>query len=114
MRMFLVSNFLPEVTQQIHSLRARGVISFHTESAFGTERRALCKSVGISCNTSVISLFYQILSNIASRLLKGFLATKLQTCGKIKNMSKTSVGIIVVILFIGGFLLLNKFMNNAR
>jgi hypothetical protein len=29
MRMFRVSDFLPDVTQHIHSLRASGVISFH-------------------------------------------------------------------------------------
>jgi hypothetical protein len=29
--------FLPEITQQIHSLRANGVMSSHTACAFGTE-----------------------------------------------------------------------------
>ncbi len=31
----LVSDFLPEVTQQIHSFRASGVISCHSASALG-------------------------------------------------------------------------------
>ena len=49
MRIVLVSAFLPEVTQQIHSLRESGVISSHTASAFGEESRAFCKSAGTLC-----------------------------------------------------------------
>jgi hypothetical protein len=45
-RLSLVSDFFAEVTQQIHSLRASGVISFQTASAFGAEAIAFFKSVG--------------------------------------------------------------------
>src|SRR3989344_3488004 len=48
-RIFLVSAFLPEVTQQIHSLRASGVISSHTARAFGAEKIAFRQSSGILC-----------------------------------------------------------------
>src|SRR3989304_7294598 len=43
---FLVSSFLTNVTQQIHSLRARGVRSSHTSSALGSESKASRKSAG--------------------------------------------------------------------
>src|SRR6186997_2378723 len=42
-RIFLVSTFLPDVTQQIHSLRASGVISSHTAFAAGVTISALRK-----------------------------------------------------------------------
>ena len=47
-----VSAFLGEMTQQIHSFRASGVISSHTAKAFGSEVRAFCKSGGILCKVS--------------------------------------------------------------
>src|SRR3989338_4516746 len=56
----LVSLFLPEVTQQIHSLRASGVISCHTESAFESEIRAFRKSAGNVCTTPVAASFVVI------------------------------------------------------
>src|SRR3989338_6926538 len=45
----LVSTFLPDVTQQIHSLRASGVISSHTARAAGVPLSAFRKSLGILC-----------------------------------------------------------------
>src|SRR4051812_8364435 len=48
---FLVSGVLTEVVQQIHSLRASGVMSSHAASAFRSAARAFCKSVGTSCAT---------------------------------------------------------------
>lgn len=48
-RIFLVSAFLPDVTQQIHSLRASGVMSSHTAFAAGVRMRAFCQSSGIVC-----------------------------------------------------------------
>jgi len=53
-RMLLVSAFLPDMTQQIHSLRASGVISSHATLAAEDETRAFRKSAGILC----IRLFY--------------------------------------------------------
>ena len=60
MRIFRVSDFLPDITQQIHSLRASGVISFHVVCAAGVEARAFRKSPGILCAASflVIRSFY--------------------------------------------------------
>jgi hypothetical protein len=45
----LVSGFLTEITQQIHSLRASGVISSHFARAVASEIRALRKSAGKLC-----------------------------------------------------------------
>jgi len=45
----LVSGFLTEMTQQIHSLRASGVISSHFARAAESEIRTLRKSAGIVC-----------------------------------------------------------------
>lgn len=44
-----VSAFLPEVIQQIHSLRASGVVSFHVASALGCASSALRTSAGSVC-----------------------------------------------------------------
>jgi len=44
-----VSARFPEVTQQIHSFRASGVMSSHTESAAGADLRAFLKSEGSVC-----------------------------------------------------------------
>jgi len=46
---FLVSGFLTEITQQIHSLRANGVMSSHFVRAAGSELRAFRKSAGTLC-----------------------------------------------------------------
>jgi hypothetical protein len=46
MRRFLVSSFLADVTQQIHSFRARGVISAQRLFAATSDARALRKSGG--------------------------------------------------------------------
>src|ERR1700739_1505497 len=45
----LVSGFLTEITQQIHSLRASGVISSHFARATASEMRTLRKSAGTLC-----------------------------------------------------------------
>ena len=65
-RMTLVSAFALEVTQQIHSLRASGVMSSQSAKTFGAEIIALRKSGGIVCTTPfpvesalvVIQIFY--------------------------------------------------------
>src|SRR5437016_9835960 len=45
----LVSGFLTEITQQIHSLRASGVIASHFARAAGSEMRTFRKSAGTLC-----------------------------------------------------------------
>jgi len=45
----LVSDFLTDITQQIHSLRASGVISSHFARAAGSEMRTFRKSAGTLC-----------------------------------------------------------------
>jgi len=45
----LVSGFFTEVTQQIHSLRASGVISSHFARAAESEMRTFRKSAGTRC-----------------------------------------------------------------
>src|SRR6202047_5418013 len=47
----LVSGFLTEITQQIHSFRASGVISSHFARATGSEMRTFRKSGGTLCTT---------------------------------------------------------------
>jgi hypothetical protein len=49
MRRRRVSSSLAEVTQQIHSLRARGVMSAHTCLATGSAAMAMRRSAGILC-----------------------------------------------------------------
>ncbi len=49
MRMARVSDFLPEVTQHIHSLRASGVMSVHSASTFGVLVMDFLKSAGSVC-----------------------------------------------------------------
>jgi hypothetical protein len=46
MRRFLVTSFLADVTQQIHSLRASGVIAAHRPFAAASDSMALRKSDG--------------------------------------------------------------------
>ena len=46
MRFTLVSALTPDVTQQIHSLRASGVISFQSVVIFTSLRMAFLKSFG--------------------------------------------------------------------
>jgi hypothetical protein len=48
MRLFLVDSFLADVTQQIHSFRASGVISAQSLLAAALDAMALRKSVGSS------------------------------------------------------------------
>jgi hypothetical protein len=53
----LVSGFLTEITQQIHSLRASGVISSHFARATGSEMRTFSKSAGTLCTAPGESAF---------------------------------------------------------
>ena len=46
MRFARVSSFFADVTQQIHSLRASGVMSAHTSFAMASDSIALRKSAG--------------------------------------------------------------------
>lgn len=49
MRRFLVSSFLADVTQHIHSLRASGVMVAHTSVTIASDSIALRKSAGMRC-----------------------------------------------------------------
>ena len=49
MRRLLVSSFLADVTQHIHSLRASGVMLAHTSAMRASDSIALRKSAGILC-----------------------------------------------------------------
>jgi hypothetical protein len=53
----LVSGFLTEITQQIHSLRASDVMSSHFASATGSEMRTFRKSAGTLCTAPGESAF---------------------------------------------------------
>jgi hypothetical protein len=56
----LVSGFLTEIAQQIHSLRASGVISSHFASAAVSEMRASRKSAGTLCTAPAEIAFFVI------------------------------------------------------
>jgi len=56
MRILLVSALLPEITQQIHSLRASGVMSSHVLSAAGTDAIAFRKSAGSLWSVSFVRI----------------------------------------------------------
>ena len=59
--MTLVSAFTPEMTQQIHSFFAKGVISSHNFSTFGTASIAFFKSSGTTlCGTFTLPSFFLI------------------------------------------------------
>lgn len=51
MRLRLVSAFLADSTQQIHSLRARDVMSSQVNSALGSSLSPRCRSSGTSWMT---------------------------------------------------------------
>ena len=55
MRRLLVSSFLAEVTQQIHSLRASGVMSVHRFFTLVSVSIALRKSAGILCTAPLVN-----------------------------------------------------------
>src|SRR3989344_2697062 len=65
-RILLVCAFLPDVTQQIHSLRASGVISSHTVRAAGEAVMAFRKSSGNLCTTPVADSSLVILSILSN------------------------------------------------
>lgn len=66
MRCVRVSGFLADVIQQIHSLRASGVMSSHAAFAFGEAVRAFRKSIGMLCTTPfAISFFIMLMLAIS-------------------------------------------------
>jgi len=54
----LVSGFFTEITQQIHSLRASGVMSSHFARAAESEMRAFRKSAGTECTIPCEIVFF--------------------------------------------------------
>ena len=72
MRMFLVSAFLPEMTQQIHSFLASGMMSFHTLRAAGVALSARFKSSGILCTVPLVTYFAGMIIVIRSGSSRAF------------------------------------------
>ncbi len=62
--MFLVSAFLPEVTQQIHSFRASGVISSHSFFTPAEEAIDLRKSDGSVCGVLEVVMVIIIIAQL--------------------------------------------------
>ncbi len=79
MRIFLVSALLPDVTQQIHSLRAKGVMSSHNVRTAGIEIIAFRKSSGILCTVPEASVFLLIRLLYQAALNPGFFAAARRT-----------------------------------
>jgi len=78
----LVSGFLTEIIQQIHSLRASGVMSSHAARANGSVTSAFRKSAGTLCTTPLAiaflltDLFYMRTWFDETRKLEGFRARR--------------------------------------
>ena len=70
----LVSAFLTEIVQQIHSLRASGVISSHAANATGSPLRTFRKSAGSLCTVPLEILFWSI--KLLYQILKNYFAEK--------------------------------------
>jgi hypothetical protein len=67
-RMSLVSAFFPDVTQQIHSFLASGVISSHTFRAEGVARSAARQSAGNACMVPPATfVFMRVVYPLSSR-----------------------------------------------
>ena len=62
-RCFLVSSFLADVTQQIHSLRASGVLSAHTILTAASDAIAWPKSAGVRCTAPGVNFRFAITLN---------------------------------------------------
>ena len=65
----LVSGFFTEITQQIHSLRASGVISPHFARAAESEIRTFRKSAGTRC-TAPAEIPFLVMDFILHRLFR--------------------------------------------
>ena len=69
MRCLRVSSFLPDVTQQIHSLRASGVISAHRLLAAASDSMALRKSEGslwiVPPESALVGMRSQVLNRLS-------------------------------------------------
>src|SRR5438132_2620118 len=76
----LVSGFLTEVTQQIHSLRASGVISSHLARAAGSEMRTFRKSAGTLC-TAPGEIVFLVMDFILYRYAIRFLLPPIRSNG---------------------------------
>ncbi len=59
-RLSRVSTFLASSTQQIHSLRASGVLSSHQANASLSARRDATRSAGTLCTTPVATVFFDM------------------------------------------------------
>ena len=66
---FLVSGFLTEMTQQIHSFRASGVMSSHFSSARGSDMSTFRKSSGTACTAPGEIAFLVMVHSISDRMV---------------------------------------------
>src|SRR4029077_18944842 len=81
----LVSGFLTEITQQIHSLRASGVMSSHFARAAGSAMRTFRKSAGTPCTAPAEIAFL-----IIDFILQSFSISQLRPTPE-KSCSRTLV-----------------------
>src|SRR6202040_2327021 len=65
-RRLLVSAFLADSIQHIHSLRASGVISSHAVNVCGSDISAFFKSAGTSCTTP-LEIFFRDMDKLSFR-----------------------------------------------
>jgi hypothetical protein len=74
-----VSGFLTESTQQIHSLRASGLMSPHFSRAIGSEIRTLRKSAGTRC-TAPEEIAFLLMNFILHRLCRAQRCRSSESC----------------------------------
>jgi hypothetical protein len=88
----LVSGFLTEITQQIHSLRASAVISSHFARATGSEMRTFRKSAGTLC-TAPGEIAFLVMDFILHRYAISLESPRmLSELGRREKLIGTSVG----------------------
>ena len=86
-----VSGFLTEITQQIHSLRASGVISSHFARAAGSEMRTFRKSAGTPCTAPEEITFFSINFILHRHAIGSGLLWKFEGCRRELAQGLTSI-----------------------
>ena len=81
----LVSAFFTEITQQIHSLRASGVISSHFARAAESEMRTFRKSAGTLC-TAPGEIPFLVMDFILHRLCRSSSFPRSRRCEREKEL----------------------------
>jgi hypothetical protein len=85
----LVSGFLTEMTQQIHSFRASGVMSSHFARAAGSEIRTFRKSAGTPC-TAPGEIDFLVMDFILHRYAIGLRSSRMRAGAGLANPNEAT------------------------